>query len=536
MNDMGHDIGGLLLTAPRTAEFDTLLTPEALALVAGLHRAFAARIRTLQAARQQRLAAAEPAAWRASVDDLADRRDSDWTVDAVPEDLQDRRVELTGPASDHKLVINALNAPVQGFMADFEDSLVPTWAALMQGQINLRDAVAGTLAHTDPDTGKVYTVDSPSVALHLRPRGLQQAETHLRVDDAPGIGALLDAGLYLFHNARPLMAQGRTPSLYLPKLDGAEDAELWNDVLNWLQDELGIPRGAVKVTVLIETLTAALQMDGILHALRNHAVALACGRWGYIASAMKTLRADPDRLWPGRQQLEMHQTFLDSLSKQLCQTAHARGALAMGGMAKRVPVHNDPAANDKALAAVRGDKQRELDNGHDGTWVAHPALAPVAAEVFGALEAPNQLGRALDWAITTDDLLAQPAGEITEVDLRNNIGVFVQYLEAWLGGQGTVALYNRMEDATTAEICRVQLWHWLHHPDAALADGRAIDTELFESVLAEELEIIEAEVGEARYAGGRFVMAAELMRGLCLAPDCADSFLAAARERLLETP
>lgn len=524
MNDTGRQIGGALMRSHTDPRYDAILTPEAVAFVAALNREFASATQALRERRRARQAGLDAGALPEFSDAGADVRAGDWTVAPIPAQLQDRRVEITGPASDRKLVINALNAPVRGYMADLEDSQSPGWQGLLQGQLNLRDAVAGRMEHTDPETGRHYVLgDQPAMVL-VRPRGLHLPEPRLRVDDQPAVAGLVDAGLFLFHNARALLDKGSGPYLYLPKLDGRDDACLWNDVLNRVQDELGIPRGTIKVTVLIETLPAAFEMDEILFELRTHAVGLACGRWGYMASAIKTLRGHAGYRWPGRQQLGMDQHFLDSLSKLLCRTCHRRGALAMGGTANWVPVHNDAAANDKALARVRADKRRELDNGHDGTWVAHPGLVDVAAEVFDTLDGPNQLTRALDWEIGADDLLAPAEGDITEADLRNNIGVFVQYLEAWLRGQGALALYNLMEDAATAEICRVQVWHWIAHPEAVLADGREVTAELFEAVLAEELEIIQAEVGEQRYADGRFDEAARLMHTLCTAETCAEFF------------
>lgn len=523
MTDAQLEAGSHAAAGTSDGSFDSILTPEALAFVVELCRGHKPRLNELLAARSARQGDFDAGQLPDFRIDTQAIRDGDWRVADIPKTLQDRRVEITSPP-ERKLIINALNAGAQGYMADFDDSACPSWPVMMRGQVNLRDAVAGTITHTDADTGEAYALDAHTTQLHVRPRSLHLEEPNVPVDGQPAVAALVDVGLFLFHNAAPLAQQDAWPCVYLPKLHSHLEAQWWADVFKTAETELGLASGRIKATVIIETLPAAFEMDEILHALRQHAVALSFGRWGTIFSTIKTLRAHTDRVLPGRQQLGMDQPFLDSVSKLLCRTCHRRGALALGGMANWVPVHNDEAANDKALDKVRDDKRRELDNGHDGTWVAHPALVPVAAEVFDALDAPNQLDRTLDWAITADDLLARPSGEILEADLRNNIGVWVQYIEAWLGGQGAVALYNLMEDASTAEICRVQVWQWLHHPEATLADGRTVTSALFESVLAEELEIIRAEVGDARYEAGRFDEAAAHLSTLCLAEQCAESF------------
>lgn len=517
------EAGDVTVAGPVDGELTDLLTPNALAFVGKLVCNHQARLRQLLEARELQQAKFDAGALPGFLPETQAIRDSDWRVAAIPPALLDRRVEITSPP-ERKLIINALNAGAQGYMADFDDSACPNWPTMMAGQRHLRDAVAGAIDYTHPDTGERYTLGQQTAVLHMRPRSLHLAEPGLAVGGQPAPAALVDVGLFLFHNAATLIEQGRGPFVYLPKLESHHEAAWWAEVFATAGAALDLASGSIKATVIIETLPAAFQMDEILHALRQHAVGLSCGRWGSMFSATKVLHAQPARRWPGRQQLGMDQRFLDSLSKRLCQICHRRGALAIGGMANWVPVHNDEAANTKALERIRADKQRELDNGHDGTWVAHPALVTTAAAVFEALDGPNQLKRQLDWGVTADDLLAMPAGEILEADLRNNIGVFVQYIEAWLGGQGAVALYNLMEDASTAEICRVQVWHWLQHPDAALADGRAITAELFDTVLAEELEIIRAEVGDERFDSGRYHQAAGYMRALCMAPKCAAHF------------
>ncbi|MBR9813984.1 malate synthase A [bacterium] len=525
-------VGGIQITAPADQRYDSILTPEALGFVAALCRRHQAQLQALLAARAERQAAFDAGALPDFLPETRAIRDGDWTVAPIPADLQDRRVEITSPV-DRKLIINALNSGAQGYMADFEDSATPSWRVMMAGQVNLRDAVAGTITYAHPESGEHYALNTQTAVLHVRPRGLHMVEPNIQVDGQPAAAALVDFGLFLFHNAARLAEQGSGAYFYLPKLQSHHEAHWWRDVFEHAQAALGLQRGAIKATVLIETLPAAFEMDEILHALRDYAVGLNCSRWGYIFSTIKTLRAHDDRVLPDRQALGMDQHFLDSLSRLLCHTCHKRGALAIGGMANWVPVNNDPAANEKALDKVRADKRREIDIGYDGTWVAHPALVPVVAEVCAGSGAAKAADGAATCAVTTDDLLGRPTGEITEAGLRNNIGVCVQYIEAWLGGQGAVALYNLMEDAATAEICRVQVWQWLHHPGAALADGRAVTRELFESVLAEELDIIQAEVGHERFASGRFDAAGKLMHGLCTGDDCADFLTSAASEWLL---
>jgi malate synthase len=467
-----------------------ILTPEALDFLALLHRRFEPRRKRLlerRAAIQQKLDAGWlpdfPAATKAI-------RQSNWKVAAIPPALRDRRVEITGPV-DRKMIINALNSGANTFMADFEDASSPTWDNMVAGQVNLREAVAGTLSFTDTARGKTYRLNSETAVLIVRPRGWHLLEEHLLVDGQPISASLFDFGLFLCHNAKQLLAKGAGPYFYLPKLENWQEADLWNQVFVTAQQVLGIPIGTIKATVLLETILAAFEMDEILYALRDHIVALNCGRWDYIFSLIKKFRHHPDFLLPDREQVSMTRHCLRSYSLLAIKTCHRRGALAIGGMAAQIPIKNDPPANAAALAKVRADKEREAQDGHDGTWVAHPGLVPIAGEVFARyLKGANQLSvRREDVKVTAGDLLQIPAGSITEAGLRHNIRAGIQYLAAWLAGVGCVPLDNLMEDAATAEICRAQLWQWLRH-EATLADGRAVDLPLFESLLAEEVALL----------------------------------------------
>ncbi len=467
---------------PRAGE---ILTPAALALLGEIHRRFDARRRELleqRVAKQKRYDLGEMPDFRS---DTAVVRDSEWSVSPAPSDLQDRRVEITGPTT-RKMVINALNSGAKTFMADFEDSTAPTWDNIIDGQANLIDRWRGTLAFTDPATGKNYQLADKPAVLIVRPRGLHLDERHLTLDGQPLSGAFVDFALYLFHNAAAARAAGSGAYYYLPKLESAEEAALWSDVITFAEEQLGLPHGSTRVTVLIETIDAAFQMDEILHALKDHIVGLNCGRWDYIFSTIKRIGRSHDRLTPDRSAMTMDKAFLAAYSLRLIDTCHRRGAHAMGGMAAQIPVKDDPAANDAALAKVRADKEREVRNGHDGTWVAHPALVDVAMEAFAAMPRPNQLGRRVADLPTREAMLEIHAGVRTEAGARENIRVATQYIAAWLGGRGAVPLYNLMEDAATAEICRSQLWQWLRF-EARLDDGRLFSADLFEELFREEL-------------------------------------------------
>jgi malate synthase len=501
---------------------DAVLTPDAIAFVARLTRAFAPRLATLLSAREaRRKALAEGAALDF---DPATKsiRDGDWCVAEIPHDLQRRVVEITGPV-DRKMIINALNSGADAFMADFEDASAPTWSNLLDGQLNLRDAVRGTIAYTDPATNKSYSLGSTLATLIVRPRGLHLGEAHMTVDGETVPGALFDAALFLFHNARELIERGSGPYFYLPKLEHADEAAWWNDVFVAAEEALGLRRGIIKATVLIETLPAAFQMDEILFALREHAAGLNCGRWDYIFSFIKTRREDAAAVLPDRVQVTMTQPCMRAYTQLVIRTCHRRGAFAMGGMAAQIPVKNDPDANAAALERVRADKLREVQDGHDGTWVAHPALVAVAREAFASqMTGDNQLDRLReDVRVTSADLLQTPTGTRTEEGVRLNVRVGVQYLEAWLRGNGAVPLYHMMEDAATAEISRTQLWQWIRH-GALLEDGRVVTRELVAGLVEEELVRIGAEVGAERMRRGRFADAVTLFLDLINTKELAE--------------
>jgi len=494
-----------------------VLTPEALALTAELHRALDGRRKTLlkaREARQVRFDLGEVPGFRA---DTVEIRAGDWRVAPIPADLLDRRVEITGP-TDRKMVINALNSGAKVFMADFEDATSPTWDNVIEGQINLKDRWSGDLSFTDPASGKGYALGDDPAVLLVRPRGWHLLERHIEVDGEPVAGGLFDFALYLTHNARAALDQGSGPYFYFPKLESMEEAQLWDDACRIAQARLGLPVGTIKATILIETITAAFEMDEILHALKDHIVGLNCGRWDYIFSTIKRLGLNPDFLTPDRGRMVMGEAFLRAYSKKLIATCHRRGAFAMGGMAAQIPIKNDEAANAAAFAKVKADKEREAGDGHDGTWVAHPALVPVAMEVFDRLmPGPNQLGVVGDGAdIGQAQMLAMHAGPRTEAGLRENIRVGIQYIEAWLGGRGAVPLYNLMEDAATAEISRTQVWQWLKL-GADLDDGRIVNEALVRALIEDEVSKMPRELERLGDAVTLFV-------SLCLAPTC-EAFL-----------
>ncbi|MEO6580849.1 MAG: malate synthase A [Sphingomicrobium sp.] len=487
---MNHEVLERLVEAspsdhPRAGE---ILTPAVVNLLGEIHRRFDQRRRDLLAARLDRQHHYDAGAMPDFRADTAAIRAADWTVAPAPADLQDRRVEITGPTT-RKMVINALNSGAKTFMADFEDSTAPTWHNIIDGQANLIDRWRGELAFTDPATGKSYEVGPTPAVLIVRPRGLHLEERHLTFEGRPLAGAFVDFALYLVHNALAARAAGSGAYYYLPKLESMEEAALWTDVITFAESELGLPHGSTRVTVLIETIDAAFQMDEILYALKDHIVGLNCGRWDYIFSFVKRLGGHSDRLTPDRSAMTMDRAFLAAYSLRLIDTCHRRGAHAMGGMAAQIPVKDDPTANDAALAKVRADKEREVRNGHDGTWVAHPALVPVAMEAFAAMPRPNQLDRRVDNVPDREAMLKIHPGVRTEAGARENIRVAVQYIAAWLGGRGAVPLYNLMEDAATAEICRSQLWQWLKF-EAAFDDGTRFSRDLFEHWLAEEIAAI----------------------------------------------
>jgi malate synthase len=489
---------------------DEVLNPLALQLLASLHRRFNARRLELLNARRERQLQLDDGALPEFLAATAQVRGADWRISPVPEDLTDRRVEITGPV-DRKMVINALNAPVRCFMADFEDSCSPTWENIILGQLNLSDAIRRTISFEDPATGKVYRLAQQTATLIVRPRGWHLHEKHVRINGEQVSASLFDFALFLANNHEALARRGTGPYFYLPKMESHLEARLWNEVFIAAQEALGMPRGTIKATVLIETILAAFEMDEILHELREHSAGLNCGRWDYIFSFIKKFRNRADFLLPDRGTVTMERHFLKSYVDLLIKTCHRRGAHAMGGMAAQIPIRDDPAANEAAMARVRADKLREAHAGHDGTWIAHPGLAAIAREAFDSvMHGPNQLSIArADVNVGALDLLKVPEGEITEGGLRGCIRVGVQYLEAWLRGNGCVPLYHLMEDAATAEICRAQLWQWLRH-GARTSDGQEITVARFDRLMTAELDRIHTEVGAARLSHGVFPTAARL--------------------------
>ena len=528
---------GIKFLAPLPPRYEAILTPDALAFIVKLHRAFNPRRKLLleaRIARQHRLDAGEKPNF---LPETAEVRTSEWTVAPLPQDLLDRRVEITGPV-DRKMIINALNSGAKVFMADFEDSTTPTWDNLLDGQINLKDAIRRTISFEDPKTGKSYKlIDNPAV-LFVRARGWHLDEAHILVTDEAGgepipmSGSLFDFGLYAFHNAKELLARGSGPYFYLPKLESHLEARLWNDAFILAESELDIPQGSIKATVLIETILATFEMDEILYELRDHSAGLNCGRWDYIFSFIKKFAGDTSVILPDRGQVTMATHFMRSYSKLAIKTCHRRGVSAMGGMSAFIPIKSDPVANERALAQVRIDKEREATDGHDGTWVAHPGLVPVALEVFNRImPQPNQIDKQLpDFNATAADLLKVPEGTLTDAGLRLNVAVGLGYLEAWLRGIGCVPLFNLMEDAATAEISRAQLWQWVHH-QAHLEDGRRVTAELVDQVITEELALAEIRVDADRFQA--YKHAAFLMRELVKAPHFQEFLTVPAYARVL---
>jgi malate synthase len=501
-----------------TPAFAEILTPQALRFVATLSQAFEDRRQALLQKRVERQAALDAGAKLDFLPETEEIRKSSWTAAPIPADLQDRRVEITGPSSDRKMVINALNSGAKVFMADFEDANTPNWENTIQGQINLRDAIGRSIDYTSPE-GKQYALKDQTAVLLVRPRGWHLPEKHALIGGQPISGALLDFGLYFFHNAKTLLAKGSGPYFYLPKLESHLEARLWNDVFVLAQRELGIPQGSIRATVLIETIPAAFEMDEILYELRDHSAGLNCGRWDYIFSCIKKFRSHQDVLFPDRALVTMTTHFMRSYSLLAIKTCHRRNIHAVGGMSAFIPVRNDPEANERAFAQVRADKEREANDGHDGTWVAHPGLVPVALEVFDqSMPAPNQIDRKReDVVVGAADLIGFAEGPITEQGLRTNISVAIQYIEAWLGGQGAVPIFNLMEDAATAEISRSQVWQWIHRDRGALTDGRKVTIELVRQMTGEELEKIKQMVGGERYAAGHYQRARALFDRLVTA-------------------
>jgi len=490
---------GIRTVGPAVDDRARVLTAPALSFVEDLTRHFRPRIDELLARRRMIQAQYDAGMKPRFLDETAGIRQSAWSVAPAPKDLVDRRVEITGPV-DRKMIINALNSGANVFMADFEDANSPTWANCVVGQANLMDAVRRTITYVAPETGKHYSLGPKPATLLVRPRGFHLVEKHCLVDERPVPGMLFDFGLYFFHNAAALLERGTGPYFYLPKMQSHLEAQLWNEIFVHAQRALGIPHGTIRATVLIETLPAAFEMDEILYELKDHSSGLNCGRWDYIFSAIKTQRNDSGFLLPDRGQVTMEAPFLKAYVQLLIKTCHRRGAHAMGGMAAQIPIKDDPAENDRALEKVRADKLREVREGHDGTWVAHPGLVPIAKQVFDdGMPTPNQLDRKReDVDVTEAMLVAPPKGTRTEAGLRHNIRVGIQYVQAWLGGQGAVPIYNLMEDAATAEISRTQIWQWIRH-GALLDTGARVTKELVAKTIDEEFG------GKAPFADARAI-------------------------------
>jgi len=530
-------VPGVQINGSRGERFDEILTADALEFVARLHRAFDATRRELLAARMERQKELDAGGTLDFLPTSKNVREGDWTVAPEPAALQNRRVEITGPTS-RKMVINALNSGASGFMADFEDSNSPTWSNMIGGQANLADAVRGTIEHDE--NGKHYELGETVATLLVRPRGWHLVERHLLVGGEPVAGGLLDFGLYVFHNARELLARGAGPYFYLPKLESHREARLWNDVFALAEEHVGLERGAIKATVLIETLPAAFEMDEILYELRERSAGLNAGRWDYIFSAIKRFRTRPEFVTPDRKQVTMTVPFMRAYTELLVKTCHRRGAHAMGGMAAQIPSRTDAAANEKAFAALREDKRREAADGFDGTWVAHPDSVAAAMEEFAAVlgDRPHQLERRRDEVdVSAEQLLDVPAteGDITEDGLRSNINVGIQYISSWLRGNGAAAIHGMMEDAATAEIARGQVWQWVHHA-AQLDDGRTVTRELVRELATAELEQIRREIADDEWFEneGRPDLSREIFEEVALAQEFVEFLTLPAGERLQE--
>ena len=509
---MSNLSNGVVVNAPISPAYAEILSPAAVEFLADLQRRFGGRRKELLAARVARQARLDAGERPDFLPETRNIREAKWRCAPIPADLQDRRVEITGPV-DRKMIINALNSGAHVFMADFEDSSTPLWNNLLDGQINLRDAIRRTISFEDANSGKSYKLNEKTAVLFVRTRGWHMVEQHVLVDGEAMSASLFDFGLYFFHNAKELLARGSGPYFYLPKMESHLEARLWNEIFVHSQDKVGVPQGSIRATCLVETILATFEMDEFLYELRDHSAGLNCGRWDYIFSFIKKLAADRSIVLPDRSQVTMNTHFMRSYSKLCIKTCHNREIHAMGGMSAFIPIKSDPVANEKALVQVRADKEREATDGHDGTWVAHPGLVPIALEVFNrVMPQPNQIDKKLpDFTATAADLLEVPVGEITEAGLRQNVAVGLGYVEAWLRGIGCVPLFNLMEDAATAEISRAQLWQWVHH-GASLNDGRKVTVELCDQFIDEELAKVKPVVDADRYTA--YENAASLMRDL----------------------
>ncbi len=512
--DSFHAVEGVTVNAPIAPNVSSILTPEAQDFLVKLARTFEGRRQELLQKRIESQLRIDQGHLYDFLPETAEIRAGDWKIAPFPEEIADRRVEITGPV-DRKMIINALNSGAKVFMADFEDANSPTWPNNIEGQLNLREAVRRTLTFTSPE-GKQYALGEQLAILFVRPRGWHLNEKHFMVDGAEISASLFDFGLFFFHNAREQLSRRTAPYFYLPKMESHLEARLWNDVFTFAEEEMTVPHGSAKATVLIETLPAAFEMDEILYELRDHSAGLNCGRWDYIFSGIKKRRNDPNFVLPDRAQVTMTVPFMRAYTQLCIRTCHRRGAQAMGGMSAFIPVKGDEALNEKAFAGVRADKEREATDGHDGTWVAHPGMVKLATEVFDRImPQPNQIDRKReDVQVSAADLLAIPDGDITEEGLRTNIRVGIQYIGAWLGGLGAVPLYNLMEDAATAEISRAQVWQWIRHPRGILNDGRKVTVELYRQLQEEELAKLREAFGEEGYAERRLDEAAKLFESI----------------------
>jgi malate synthase len=506
---------GIEIRGPILPGFDTILSPDALAFIAKLHRSFESRRQELLAKRDARQKEFDAGVLPDFLPETKAIREGNWSIAPQPADLLDRRVEITGP-TDRKMVINALNCGASTFMADLEDANCPRWEMMIDGQVNLRDAVRRTI--TFAQGGKSYALNEKTAVLLPRPRGWHMNEKHLRIDGAEVSGGIFDFALFFFHNAKELLARGSGPYFYLPKMESHLEARLWNDIFTMAQQALGVPHGSIKATVLIETIPAAFEMDEILYELKDHSAGLNIGRWDYIFSCIKKFRVNKDFCLADRSQVTMTAPFMRAYALTLVKTCHRRGAPAMGGMAAQIPIKNDPAANDAAMEKVRADKLREVTDGCDGTWVAHPGLVPIARAVFDQyMPTPNQYTKQLpEVNFSAKDLLDfQPSAPITEAGLRNNLSVGIQYLGAWLAGNGCVPVFNLMEDAATAEISRSQIWQWIRSPKGVLDDGRKVTAGMVKALVAEELPKVKVYLGDTAWAAGRYPEAAAMFEQMC---------------------
>ncbi|PCH93992.1 MAG: malate synthase A [Bacteroidetes bacterium] len=509
---MGQDIKVQGIVTEAYAE---ILSEEALAFLGKLHSKFNVTRKKLLASRELRQVEIDNGNFPDFLEETKEIREGTWSIDPIPSDLVDRRVEITGPV-ERKMVINALNSGAKVFMADFEDSNAPTWANVIDGQINLRDAVSKTISFTNPINKKRYRLNKVIATLIVRPRGWHLNDKNITVNGELISASLLDFGLYFFHNAKKLIKNGSGPYFYLPKLENHLEARLWNDVFVFAQEELGVDQGTIKATVLIETILASFEIDEILWELKNHSAGLNCGRWDYIFSFIKRFRNHPEFLFPDRASITMTADFMRAYSLLVIQTCHKRGAHAIGGMAAQIPIKGDLEANENAIEKVRNDKIREAKDGHDGTWVAHPALVSVAMDVFDEyMPMANQIHNLReDVTVSAKDLIAPFKGDITEEGLKVNIDVAIQYMASWLNGNGCVPIYNLMEDAATAEISRAQIWQWIRNDNAILKDGTPITAELYKSLLPVQLAHIRKMVGNEQYENGKYELAADLFNDL----------------------